>query len=333
MEKDKLSRKLAVILHADVVGSTSLVQKDEALAHERIQSVFKNFCKSIHSYGGVTREIRGDALVAEFERASDAVSATLAFQSENRASNERYTDEIRPEVRVGIALGEVIIADNTITGAGVVLAQRLEQLSEQGGLCISSAIREALPARLPFQYGPLGEQKIKGFEEPVRVFFVALGNEGSIPAPEPVNLARSLQSPPSDASRRRAPVLLISGLVAIVILVVGAYFSGLVSFGITPGNPFDGRWEVSLNSLTGCRNNKARSYRITVRDGNINEPYLKFPKTGLISMKGEFFIESRDSTGKLMSTQTGKIVDHEGEGRLQGRKPGCTGDVALARLE
>ncbi len=156
MGKDQLSRKLAVILHADIVGSTVLVQRDERLAHERIRDVFRKFSDTIAAYGGRVHEVRGDALLAEFERASDAVSATLSFQSENRAANEKYGDEIRPELRVGIALGEVIIADNTITGAGVVLAQRLEQLSEQGGLCISSAIREALPARLPFQYGPLG---------------------------------------------------------------------------------------------------------------------------------------------------------------------------------
>ena len=70
MERDRLSRKLAVILHADVVGSTSLVQKNETLAHERIQAAFHKFSETIHSYGGITCELRGDALVAEFERAS-----------------------------------------------------------------------------------------------------------------------------------------------------------------------------------------------------------------------------------------------------------------------
>ena len=53
------------------------------LAHERIQSVFSNFSQTIASYGGTAREIRGDALVAEFDRASDAVTAALAFQSLN----------------------------------------------------------------------------------------------------------------------------------------------------------------------------------------------------------------------------------------------------------
>ena len=50
-------------------------------------------------------------------------------------------------MRVGIALGEVVIADSTVTGAGVVLAQRVEQMAEPGGLCITSAIHEALPNR------------------------------------------------------------------------------------------------------------------------------------------------------------------------------------------
>ena len=333
MQRDQLSRKLAVILHADIVGSTVLVQKDERLAHERMQAVFRHMSDTILSYGGKVHEVRGDALVAEFERASDAVSATLAFQSENRISNEKYTDEIRPEVRVGIALGEVIIADNTITGAGVVLAQRLEQLSEQGGLCISSAIREALPARLPFQYGPLGEQKIKGFDEPVRVFFVALGAEASIPAPEPLVSARSAQSSPGGSARRRAPLILTLGIATVVVLAGGAYFTGLISFGITPKYLFDGRWKVSVDSLTGCLNNEPRSYTITVEDGSIDEPNFRFPKTGLVSGKGEFRIESRDTAGQLMNTQMGKIVANEGKGHFQGKKPGCSGNVEMVRLE
>ena len=72
MATDRLTRKLAVILHADVVGSTSLVQKNEAIAHKRIQAAFHQFSETIRSYGGIAREIRGDALVAELERASDA---------------------------------------------------------------------------------------------------------------------------------------------------------------------------------------------------------------------------------------------------------------------
>ena len=136
MERDQLSRKLAVILHADVVGSTSLVQQNETLAHERIQATFRHFSETICSYGGITHELRGDALVAEFDRASDAVPAALAFQVSNGEFNSNLKDDVQPQLRIGISLGEVIIADNTITGAGVVLAHRLEQLADSGGIVV-----------------------------------------------------------------------------------------------------------------------------------------------------------------------------------------------------
>jgi class 3 adenylate cyclase len=181
MEKDQLSRKLAVILHADVVGSTALVQKDETIAHKRIQDTFQRFSETIINHGGIAHEIRGDALVAEFAKASDAVSASLAFQVANATHNEQLSDDIRPVLRIGISMGEVVVADNTLTGEGVVLAQRLEQLAEQGGICIQGAAYETLPKRLPFEYRSLGDQRVKGFAEPVRVFAVQLKPGEQIP--------------------------------------------------------------------------------------------------------------------------------------------------------
>jgi adenylate cyclase len=184
MEKDKLSRKLAVILHADVVASTLLVQKNEMLAHERIQSAFKKLSETITSYGGITREIRGDALLAEFDRASDAVTAALAFQQSNVELESTFADEIQAKLRIGISLGEVIIADNTITGAGVVLAQRLEQLSEPGGVVVQGSVSETVPVRMPFDFASLGDQTIKGFDQPVRAFSVILQANSDLPQPE-----------------------------------------------------------------------------------------------------------------------------------------------------
>lgn len=184
MPQGHRSGKLAVILHADIAGSTSLVQRDEHLAHERIQDAFRRFREAITQYQGRVRELRGDALLAEFERASDAVTAALAFQAEQAGHNAQLTDDIRPTVRVGIAMGEVVIADSTVTGAGVVLAQRVEQLAEPGGVCITAALHETLPSRLPFDTTSLGEQELKGFEDSVRVHKVELRPGATIPTPE-----------------------------------------------------------------------------------------------------------------------------------------------------
>jgi adenylate cyclase len=184
VEKNRLSRKLAVILHADVVGSTKLVQQDETLAHQRIQAAFHQLSDTIKSYGGRSREIRGDALVAEFDRASDAVAAALAFQDSNQRYNATLGDSVQPILRIGISMGEVIIADDTITGTGVVLAQRLEQLADSGGVVAQGSVVDTVPTRLPFDFMGLGEQALKGFDQPVRAFTVRLQQGQVLPLPE-----------------------------------------------------------------------------------------------------------------------------------------------------
>jgi len=192
MAKDRLSGKLRVILHADVAGSTALVQQDEQLAHERIQDAFRHFSDSIERYMGTVLELRGDAMLAEFERASDAVTAALAFQVDHIYHLSQLKDDLKPAIRVGVAMGEVVIADDTVTGAGVVLAQRVEQLAEPGGLCITGAIHEALPRRMPFDLENLGEHELKGFDDPVHVYRVKLSVGKSI-------------LPPDKSSQQRAP--------------------------------------------------------------------------------------------------------------------------------
>ena len=207
------TRKLAVILHADVVGSTALVQKDETLAHERIQDAFRRFSLTIEAHSGVTHELRGDALVAEFSRASDAVVAGLAFQIENTEFNARLEDELQPRLRVGISLGEVVIADNTVTGAGVVLAQRVEQQAEPGGVCVTGAVHEAVPQHLPLDYSDLGKREVKGFDEPVQVYSASVKAGKQVPVPEPAVSGKG--------ETRKPKRLWTAGASAILALVVG----------------------------------------------------------------------------------------------------------------
>jgi class 3 adenylate cyclase len=186
MEDYRRFSKLAVILHADIAGSTAMVQQNEVVAHERIKSSFRRFSDVITSYQGSVRELRGDALVARFNRASDAVAAALVFQENQRQYIDQLDDDIRPELRIGIALGEVIIDDHTVTGAGVVLAQRVEQLSVTGGICVTAAVHETLPKRMPFDREDLGYQGLKGFEETVRVYSVTIRPGEVIPPPDTI---------------------------------------------------------------------------------------------------------------------------------------------------
>jgi len=209
MTEDRLPSRSAFILHADVAGSTALVQRDEQLTHNRIQEAFRHLSHSVEKYAGKVLEIRGDALLAEFERASDAVAAALAFQVEHSHRLSQIKDDLKPVIRVGVAMGEVVIADDTVTGAGVVLAQRVEQLAVPGGLCITEALHEALPRRLPFELENMGEQVLKGFDDPVRVYRVELRPGASLPPPQQ-------KSPRRVTTKPWGLMVVIAGVVSLI---------------------------------------------------------------------------------------------------------------------
>ena len=195
---DEPNRKLAILLHADVVGSTDLVRLNETVAHKRMRDAFQRFSAIVGQHNGVAHEIRGDALVAEFPGASNAVAAALEFQADNQQRNDQLSDDIRPLVRIGIAMGEVVVADNTVTGEGIVLAQRLEQLAEADGVCIQKAAYDTIPERFSFAYTDLGDQTLKGFNDPVRVYAVTPKSETADPSP-PAEKADGTMDKPSIA--------------------------------------------------------------------------------------------------------------------------------------
>jgi len=142
----------AVILKADIADSTRLLQQDEQLAHEYILEAFRRFSENIGRYHGRLQELRSDVLLIKLELASDVVMTTLSFKSDHQEHLVKYLEMLfNQRLRAGITLGTVVIADSSITGAGVVLAQRVEQPSEFGEFCIASAIHGALPSHVPLR--------------------------------------------------------------------------------------------------------------------------------------------------------------------------------------
>jgi TolB-like protein len=152
--------------------------------------------------------------LAKFKSASEAVAAALAFQADQAYYISRLKGDLKPTLRIGIAMGEVVIADNTVTGAGVVLAQRVEQLAVPGGLCITAALHESLPRRLPFDLEDLGDQVLKGFDDPVHVYRVQLSQGALIPPPEKKSDAR-----PSQAKWKLYTSAVIISVVAITLIL------------------------------------------------------------------------------------------------------------------
>ncbi len=99
--------------------------------------------------------------MAEFAQPSDALGAALVFQRDADERSGAIEDEIRPRMRIGINLGEVIADRGTVWGPGVNLAQRVEQLAPHGGVTISDTVFNAVSKSLPVDYTDLGQQQVK----------------------------------------------------------------------------------------------------------------------------------------------------------------------------
>ncbi len=166
-------RKLAAILSADVVGYSRLMAANEAATVETLKSYRDIIGRLVVSRGGRVVNAPGDALLAEFPSAVEAVQAAVEIQKSLEGHNSELDPERRMQFRIGVNLGDVIEdADGTIYGDGVNIAARMEALADGGGVCISSIVHDAVEGKLSFGFDFLGEQQVKNIAKPVRAYRV-----------------------------------------------------------------------------------------------------------------------------------------------------------------
>jgi adenylate cyclase len=181
--EDRLPRKLAAILHADIAGYSRLAGEDEDTTHRRLKESLELISKKVTSYHGRVINYAGDAVLAMFESVVDAVSCAVAIQHDLTKFNRDVPDERKLQYRIGINMGDVIEDCGDIFGDGVNVAARLEGLAEPGGICIAESVHIAVGGKLPLDYQDIGAQSVKNIAEPVRVYQVALKPGTELPQP------------------------------------------------------------------------------------------------------------------------------------------------------
>jgi TolB-like protein/class 3 adenylate cyclase len=215
-------RKLAAILHADVVGFSRLMGEDEAGTHQALGALRRAVDPLIATHDGRIVGTAGDSLLADFSSAVDALSCAVEMQRASRAINEPVAPERRLELRIGVNLADVIVDGDDIFGDGVNIAARLEALAQPGTVCISQTVYDQVRNKLDFDYRPLGTHRVKNIAEPVRAY--AVGPPAAAP-----RLRRARRSLVAGAG---AAALVVAGLVAWA-LRAGAGRE-LLGLGITP---------------------------------------------------------------------------------------------------
>ena len=170
----RVERRLAAILAADVVGYSRQMVADEEGTHTRLLSYRREVIEpKIREHRGRIVKNTGDGALVEFGSIVDAVRCALEMQRGIIARNAGVLPTRRIELRIGVNLGDVIVAADDIYGHGVNLAVRLEGLAPPGGICISAEAWRHARGTIAAEVIDLGEQQLKNIADPAHVYTIA----------------------------------------------------------------------------------------------------------------------------------------------------------------
>jgi adenylate cyclase len=170
-----MKRKIAAIMAADVAGYGKLVAEDEEETLRRLQSYRAVFQDFIARFGGRIFNTAGDAVLAEFSSAVEAVRCAIDVQESLRTRNLAYPASRQMSFRIGITVGDVVERDGDLLGDGVNIAARLEGLAQPGGLCVSRTVYEQVANKLSVEFVDIGEQEVKNIPTPIHAYALPLG--------------------------------------------------------------------------------------------------------------------------------------------------------------
>src|SRR5271170_5154816 len=172
-----MNRKIAAIFAADIAGYSKLVAEDEEETLRRLASYREVMDDFIARAGGRIFNTAGDAVLAEFSSAVEAVRCAIDIQESLRTRNMAYPPSRQMSFRIGITIGDVVERDGDLLGDGVNIAARLEGLAEVGGICVSRAVHEQVANKLSVQFADIGAQEVKNIPTPVHAYMIAMRRE------------------------------------------------------------------------------------------------------------------------------------------------------------
>jgi adenylate cyclase len=200
LTSERVERRLAAVLAADVAGYSRLMGADEEGTLANLKMLRKSLVDpAISAHRGRIVKTTGDGLLVEFASAVDAARCGVEVQRVMAAQNANVLQEIRIEFRIGIHVGDIIIDDNDIFGDGVNIAARLEGIAEPGGVCISDDTQRQIRGKVDIAFTDMGAQSLKNIAEPMRAWRLHIDQLPSsspiAPLGPPVNRAQPLALP------------------------------------------------------------------------------------------------------------------------------------------
>src|SRR5262245_19167970 len=173
MAEERIQRRLAAILAADVVGFSRLMERDEAGTLAVLKARRKDVLEPlVAKYQGRVFKVNGDGVLVEFASAVNAVQCAVDLQRDMAAANGNQNDAREITLRIGVNLGDVMVEGADLYGDGVNIAARLETIADPGGIIVSGTAFDHIKSKVRVGFDDLGAQNLKNIAEPVRVYRV-----------------------------------------------------------------------------------------------------------------------------------------------------------------
>jgi TolB-like protein len=173
MAEERIQRRLAAIMAADVVGYSRLMEQDEAgtmaVLKSRRRAVLEPL---VTKHQGRVFKITGDGVLVEFGSAVNAVQCAVDLQQRMADANGEQPGERPIVLRVGVNLGDVMVEGSDLYGDGVNIAARLEGIAEPGGILVSGTAYDYVRNKVKVGFEDLGIQKLRNIADPVRTYRV-----------------------------------------------------------------------------------------------------------------------------------------------------------------
>jgi adenylate cyclase len=193
---ERVERRLAAVLAADVAGYSRLMGGDEEGTLARLKAARKDlFDPAIAAHRGRIVKTTGDGVLVEFASAVDAVRGAVEAQRAMAEQNAHLPQHQRIEFRIGIHVGDIIFDENDIFGDGVNVAARVENECEPGGVYLSDDAFRQVRGKTPFAFEDVGERVLKNIATPVRLYAVRSAADAQLEPP--AGLAKEPPPPPA----------------------------------------------------------------------------------------------------------------------------------------
>ncbi len=176
-------RRLAAIMFTDIAGYTALGQRNESLSLAMVEEHRKLVRPILDRHNGREVKTMGDAFLAEFPSALDAVRCGYDIQRTTREFNISMPPEKRISLRVGVHLGDIVESQGDISGDAVNVASRIESLAENGGVCLTRQVYDHVQNKFELPMKSLGRRPLKNVSVPVEVYRIIMPWDDGGPAP------------------------------------------------------------------------------------------------------------------------------------------------------